>query len=150
MIPRKSTAHEVVLSRKAPKPIGPYSQAIKIAAPGAMCFVSGQIPLDPAKGTPFTGDIARQAEMCLMAVKAILADGGFGMDDVVRCTIYLTDLEQFTAVNEVYGKFFTGAPPARTTIGVAALPKGVGVEIDAIAVKAAAGGGGEMKWEDFK
>lgn len=133
---RRPAIHDMITSRKAPKPIGPYSHAIRVTAPGQMLFVSGQIPLEVPAGTVFTGDIKRQAELAFGHLKNIVLDAGFVMDEVVKCTIYLTDMKNFEAVNEVYQKMFVGQTlPARAVIAVAGLPKGAGVEADAIAVK---------------
>ena len=115
----------------APKAIGPYSQAV-IA--GGFVFCSGQIALDPATGAVVDGDTRAQAVRVMENLRAVLAAAGVGMDRVVRCTIYLKDLGDFAAVNEVYGSFFTGTPPARATVEVSRLPRDVRVEVDAIAV----------------
>lgn len=133
---RRPAVHEMITSRKAPKPIGPYSQAIRVTAAGDMLFVSGQIPLELPAGQVFTGDIKRQATLAFTHLKNIILDSGFSMDEVVKCNIYLTDMKNFEAVNEVYQKLFVGMTlPARAVVQVAGLPKGVGVEADAIAVK---------------
>lgn len=121
-------------SDAAPKAIGPYSQAVRA---GNTLFLSGQIPLDPATGQVIDGDIAAQAVRVFENLKAVLAAGGATFDDVVRVAIYMTDLGNFGAVNEVMARYFREPYPARATIGVAALPKGVGVEVDVIAVTAA-------------
>ncbi|MBX7102392.1 MAG: RidA family protein [Myxococcaceae bacterium] len=126
-------SRKVLESSQAPKAIGPYSQAISVER-GTMIFCSGQIPLDPRSGQLVTGDIRKETEQVLANLKAVLEAGGASFAHVVRCTIYLTDMNDFTAVNEVYGRAFTSAPPARATVAVAALPKGARVEIDAIAV----------------
>lgn len=135
---RRPAVHEMITSKKAPKPIGPYSHAIKVKQPGAMLFVSGQIPIELPAGTPFLGDIKRQAELALGHLKSIVQDSGFSLDEIVKCTLFLTDLKNFDAVNEVYAKLFVGQTlPARAVVQVAALPKGVGVEAECIAVKQA-------------
>lgn len=121
----------VVSTEDAPKAIGPYSQGIKA---GGMLFLSGQIPLDPATGALVTGDIAVQTERVMKNLEAVLKAAGLGFPNVVRCTIYLMDLGDFAAVNEVYGRYFPSTPPSRATVQVAGLPKGARVEIDAIAV----------------
>jgi 2-iminobutanoate/2-iminopropanoate deaminase len=126
-------ARKAIHSDQAPKAIGPYSQAVQVEA-GKMTFLSGQIPLDPATMEMVQGDVVAQAERVMENLKAVLAAGGLDFSHVVRCTIYLTDLGDFARVNEVYGRYFTGAPPARATVQVAALPRGSKVEIDAIAV----------------
>ncbi len=122
---------EVVHTSAAPKAIGPYSQAIRA---GAMLFLSGQIPLDPATGSLVDGDIRLQTDRVLDNLQSILVAGGLGFAHVVKTTLYLTDLADFAQVNEVYGRRFGEAPPARTTVQVAALPRGARIEIDLIAV----------------
>jgi 2-iminobutanoate/2-iminopropanoate deaminase len=126
-------ARTAIHSDNAPQAIGPYSQAIQVPA-GKMTFLSGQIPLDPKSMEMVQGDAATQAERVMQNLKAVLAAAGLDFSHVVRCTIFLTDLGDFAKVNEVYGKYFTAAPPARATVQVAALPRGAKVEIDAIAV----------------
>lgn len=128
-----------ITSPDAPKAIGPYSQAVE-TTPGRLIFCSGQIPLDPVTGEVVgAGDVRVQTERVLQNLTAVLAAGGASLADVVKTTIYLTDLQEFAAVNEIYARFFTGTAPARATIGVAGLPRGVQVEIDAVAVIAAGG-----------
>ena len=117
----------------APKAIGPYSQAIE-ARGARMVWVSGQVALDPVTGELLKGDAAAQTERVMESIGAILAAAGAGFHDVVRCTIYLVDLADFTKVNEVYGRRFPRDPPARATVQVAALPRGARVEIDAVAM----------------
>lgn len=119
----------------APRAIGPYSQAIA-AAPGRTLWLSGQIPLDPATGELVAGDVAAQARRVMENLGAVLSAGGASFADVVKANIYLVDLADFARVNEVYGSFFTGTPPARATVQVAALPRGARVEIDCVAVVA--------------
>lgn len=126
-------ARKIVHSDDAPKAIGPYSQAVQVDA-GKMTFLSGQIPLDPKTMSMVEGDVVDQAEQVMKNLGAVLKASGLDFSHVVRCTIFLTDLGDFTKVNEVYGRYFTGAPPARATVQVAALPRGSKVEIDAIAV----------------
>lgn len=121
---------KVIESQNAPKAIGPYSQAIRS---GDLVFLSGQIPLDPKTGELVKADIATETERVLDNLEAVLGAAGCGFADVVRTTIFLTDLGDFAVVNETYGKRFTEAPPARATVQVAALPKGARVEIDAVA-----------------
>lgn len=118
-------------SDQAPKAIGPYSQAARV---GNSIFLSGQIPLDPATQTLVEGDISTQTERVMQNLGAVLKAAGAGFDDVVRCGIFLVDLNDFAKVNEVYGRYFTSSPPARSTVQVSALPKGARVEIDAVAV----------------
>jgi reactive intermediate/imine deaminase len=124
---------QAIHSDSAPQAIGPYSQAVRA---GNTLYLSGQIPLDPATGALVTGDIAAQATRVFENLKAVLAAGGATFDDVVRVAIYMTDLGHFGAVNEVMAKYFREPYPARSTIGVAALPKGVAIEVDVIAVAA--------------
>ncbi len=119
-----------VRTARAPAAIGPYSQAVRA---GDTIFVSGQIPLDPDTGELVGGDVRAQTERVLASLAAILDAAGSSLSQVVRTTIYLTDLADFAAVNEVYAARFTAPYPARSTVGVAALPKGAKVEIDAIA-----------------
>ena len=113
----------------APAAIGPYSHAVRA---GALLFCSGQIPLDPETGELVGGTPAEQARQCLRNLQAVCAAAGAGLGDAVRCTVYMTDLSSFAEVNEAYGEFFASDPPARVAVGVAALPKGAQVEIDAI------------------
>lgn len=124
-------APTAVSTDAAPKAIGPYSQAI---VAGGFVFCSGQIALDPATGAVVDGDTRAQAVRVMENLRAVLAAAGVGMDRVVRCTIFLKDLGDFAAVNEVYGSYFTGTPPARATVEVSRLPRDVRVEVDAIAV----------------
>jgi 2-iminobutanoate/2-iminopropanoate deaminase len=126
-------ARKTIHSDSAPKAIGPYSQAVQVDA-GKMVFLSGQVPLDPATGAMVEGDIEAQTVRVMENLRAVLAAAGLDFSHVVRCGIFLTNLADFTRVNEVYGRYFTGAPPARATVQVSALPKGAQVEIDAIAV----------------
>jgi len=126
-------ARQVVHSDKAPKAIGPYSQAVQVDA-GKMTFLSGQIPLDYSTMELVQGDVVAQTEQVMKNLEAVLKAAGLDFSHVVRCTIFLTDLADFTRVNEVYGRYFPSAPPARATVQVAALPRGSKVEIDAIAV----------------
>jgi 2-iminobutanoate/2-iminopropanoate deaminase len=123
----------VIQSEAAPKAIGPYSQAVSVPA-GRMVFLSGQIPLDPATGEIVPGDVVAQTERVMKNLQAVLEAAGFSFDHVVRCGIFLTDLGDFAKVNEVYARYFPVNPPARATVQVSALPRGVKVEIDAIAV----------------
>jgi 2-iminobutanoate/2-iminopropanoate deaminase len=125
-------AHEPVLSVDAPAPIGPYSQAVRT---GNELYCSGQIALDPHNGEVVTGDVMDQTERVLTNLGAVLEAAGFSFEDVVKTTIFLTDMNDFTAVNNIYAKYFGVTKPARSTVAVAALPRGVRVEIDAIARK---------------
>ncbi|HJN43772.1 MAG: reactive intermediate/imine deaminase [Acidobacteria bacterium] len=123
-------ARQAVRTDKAPAAIGPYSQAVRA---GSMLFISGQIPLDPTSGQVVDGNAAIQTRRVMQSIGAILLAADADFDQVVRSTIFLTDLADFAQVNEVYGSFFTDPAPTRATVQVAALPKGVRVEIDAIA-----------------
>jgi reactive intermediate/imine deaminase len=120
-------------SDSAPRAIGPYSQAVRT---GDTLYLSGQIPLDPATGELVAGDIRVQATRVFDNLEAVLTAAGASFDDVVRVAIYMTDLGDFGAVNEVMAKYFREPYPARATIGVAALPRGAAVEVDVIAVAA--------------
>lgn len=124
---------KVIATAKAPSAIGPYSQGI--AASGQILFVSGQIPIDPATGAFAAEDIQGQTEQSLKNVGAILAEAGFGFEDVVKTTVLLADIADFGPMNEVYATFFSGDCPARAAFAVKDLPKGAKVEIEAIAVK---------------
>jgi 2-iminobutanoate/2-iminopropanoate deaminase len=123
---------EVVSTAKAPGAIGPYSQAVKVTA-SEMLFCSGQLPFDPESGKVVTGSAEEQTRRVMENLKAIIEASGFTMNDVVKTTIYLVDLSTFNGVNAVYESYFSGNFPARATVQVAALPRGVAVEIDAIA-----------------
>jgi len=122
---------EKVETFQAPAAIGPYSQAVRI---DNMVFCSGQIPLDPSTGSMVVGGVGAQTEQVMKNLEAVLRASGLDFSRVVKTTIYLVDLENFGTVNEIYGRFFPGVPPARATVQVAALPKGALVEIDAVAV----------------
>lgn len=126
-------ARRTLHSDTAPKAIGPYSQAVEVDL-GKMVFLSGQTPLDPATGELIRGDVKAQTERVMENLRAVLVAGGLDFSHVVRCGVFLTDMSDFAAMNEVYGRYFPGAPPARTTVQVAGLPKGARVEIDCIAV----------------
>ncbi len=122
---------DVISTPTAPKAIGPYSQAIRA---NGLVFVSGQVALDPATQEIIVGDIAAQTDRVIKNLAAILSAAGTGLDKVVRSTVFLKNMGDFAAMNEVYGKYFTAAPPARSTVEVARLPKDVLVEIDVIAL----------------
>ena len=119
-----------VVTSQAPKPIGPYSQGV-IA--GGFLFVSGQIALDPATGNLVEGDIEAQTERVMKNLMAVLKEAKIGPENVVKTTVYLKDIADFPRMNAVYGRYLGKEPPARSTIQAAALPRGVTVEIDAIA-----------------
>jgi 2-iminobutanoate/2-iminopropanoate deaminase len=121
----------VIQTDKAPKAIGPYSQAIRA---GNFLFLSGQIPLDPKTGEFIKGDIRRQTQQVLENIKGILESQELGMDSVVKVTIFLRDIGNFNEVNEVYATYFRSSPPARSTVGVAKLPKDADIEIEVIAL----------------
>lgn len=125
------TKHKIETT-KAPAAIGPYSQAIQA---GSLVFLSGQIPLDPHTGEIVAGGIEAQTRQVMSNLGEVLKAAGLDFDSLVKTTIYLVDLGDFATVNRIYGAFFTGMPPARATVQVAALPKGALVEIDGIAVK---------------
>ncbi|MBI4264624.1 MAG: RidA family protein [Acidobacteria bacterium] len=122
---------EAVAASDAPRAIGPYSPAIRA---GNLLFVSGQIPIDPVSGALVAGDVAVQTEQVMRNIAALLRATGAGFEHVVRTTVFLADLEEFAAMNAVYGRFVVDPPPARATVQVARLPRDVRVEIDAIAV----------------
>jgi reactive intermediate/imine deaminase len=122
---------DIINSDQAPKAIGPYSQAIRA---GNVIYTSGQIALDPATGALVEGDFAAQAHRVFENLKAVLAAGGATFSNVAKATVYLTDLANFTTLNEIYASYFGATKPARTTVGVAQLPKGGLVEIDLIAI----------------
>ena len=121
----------VIVSKDGPAAIGPYSQAIKA---NGFVFVSGQIALDPVTNTLVTGDVAFQTDRVLQNLSGILGAAGSSLEKVVRSTVFLKDMGDFAAMNEVYAKYFPAAPPARSTVEVARLPKDVLVEIDVIAL----------------
>lgn len=123
---------EIITSPGAPPAIGPYSQAVKIGA-GALLFCSGQVPIDPATGTIVEGTIGVQTRQVMENLKAVLKAGGCGLTDVVKITVYLIDLAEFTEMNQVYGSYFADNFPARSTVEVKALPRGARIEMDAIA-----------------
>ncbi len=126
---RVSRVPESVTASDAPAAIGPYVHAVKAAG---LLFCSGQIPLDPRTGELNSASPAEQAGRCLENLSAVCNAGGTTLGNAVRVTIYLTDMSSFAAVNEVYGSFFESDPPARVTVGVATLPRGAKVEIDAV------------------
>ena len=116
----------------APEPVGPYSQAV---VAGGFVFCSGQIALDPVTGTMVDGDVAAETAQVMDNLKAVLDAAGSSLDRAVKMTIYLSDMDDFAVVNEVYGRYFGDIPPARSTVQAARLPKGANVEIDCIAVR---------------
>ena len=124
--------NKAIATVNAPGAIGPYSQAVQA---GNTVYVSGQLPIDPATGAFAAEDIAGQTEQSQKNIGAILAEAGYGFEDVVKTTVLLADINDFAAMNEVYGRYFTGTCPARAAFAVKDLPKGARVEIEAIAVK---------------
>ncbi len=122
---------DVIATEKAPQAIGPYSQAIRALG---LIFTSGQIAIDPATSQIVSGDVGAQTERVMQNLSAILVASGSGLEKVLRCTVFLKNMGDFAAMNEVYGRYFKQAPPARSTVEVARLPKDVLVEIDAIAL----------------
>ena len=121
---------EIISTPDAPKAIGPYSQAIRA---NGLIFVSGQVAIDPATQQVIEGDVAMQTERVMKNLSAILAAAGSRLDHVLRCTVFLKNMNDFAAMNAVYGKYFNASPPARSTVEVSRLPKDVLVEIDVIA-----------------
>lgn len=124
------TTKKVILTEGAPKPIGPYSQAIQV---GGILFCSGQIPIDPKTGTVTATDIEGQTRQVMLNIEAVLKAAGGHWDSVVKTTIFLQSMGDFAKVNEIYSQYFKQAPPARSTVEVARLPKDVRVEIEVIA-----------------
>jgi 2-iminobutanoate/2-iminopropanoate deaminase len=122
--------NKIILTEAAPAPIGPYSQAVQS---GDFLFCSGQIAIDPKTGEVLKGSVAEQAELVMKNISALLNAANLNFSNVVKTTIYLTSMNDFVQVNEVYAKYFKANPPARSTIAVAALPKAVNVEIEVIA-----------------
>lgn len=122
---------DVIATYQAPKAIGPYSQAIRAQG---LIFTSGQIPIDPATSQIVAGDVSAQTERVLKNLAAVLQASGSSLEKVLRCTVFLKDMDDFAAMNEVYGRCFKQEPPARSTVEVARLPKDVLVEIDVIAL----------------
>ena len=122
---------DVIATDQAPKAIGPYSQAIRAAG---LIFTSGQVAIDPATQQVIAGDVAAQTDRVLKNLSAVLQASGSRLEKALRCTVFLKNMGDFAAMNEVYGRYFTVAPPARSTVEVARLPKDVLVEIDVIAL----------------
>ena len=123
---------KIIKTEQAPAPIGPYSQAVQL---GNFLFISGQVPINPATNSIEVTDISGEAEQVMQNLKAVLETAGYNFADVVKTTIFLTDMANFPAVNEVYGKYFDGNYPARETVVVKGLPRNVNVEISMIASK---------------
>jgi 2-iminobutanoate/2-iminopropanoate deaminase len=122
---------DIITTDGAPRAIGPYSQAVRA---GNLVFASGQIPIDPATGQFVPGGIAEQTEQVLRNLTAVFEAAGLGMNQVIKTTVFLADMDDFTAMNEVYGRFFGEDPPARATVQAARLPRDARIEIEAIAV----------------
>jgi 2-iminobutanoate/2-iminopropanoate deaminase len=123
---------KIILTKDAPAPIGPYSQAIDT---GSLVFCSGQIAINPASGEVLTGEVAAQTEQVMKNIAAVLKAADLQFSNVVKTTIFLTDMGDFSKVNEIYARYFPSNPPARSTIAVAGLPKGVQVEVEVLAVR---------------
>ncbi|MDP9068935.1 MAG: RidA family protein [Actinomycetota bacterium] len=123
---------KVVSTTSAPEAIGPYSQAVAAAD---LVFCSGQIPLDPATMELVSASVGEETERCMRNLEAVLAEAGSGLERILKTTIYVTNMDDFAQVNEAYGAFFPAEPPARATVGVAALPKGARVEIECVALR---------------
>jgi 2-iminobutanoate/2-iminopropanoate deaminase len=121
---------KIIRTDNAPAPIGPYNQAVQI---GNMLFVSGQIALDPKDGSLFVGDIATETEIVMNNISAILTEAGMTFENIIKTSIFLMDMGKFASVNEVYARYFSDNYPARETVQVAGLPRGVQVEISVIA-----------------
>lgn len=121
---------KAILTKDAPAPIGPYSQAISL---GPLLFCSGQVAINPATNEVVPGDVKIQAEQVMKNIEAVLKAGDCSFDNVVKTTIFLTDMKDFAVVNEIYGRYFKNIPPARSTVAVSGLPKGVQVEIEVLA-----------------
>ena len=129
---------DIISTSNAPKAIGPYSQGIRA---NGFVFVSGQVAIDPSTQQVVVGDVSAQTEQVIKNLSSILKAAGTGLDQVVRSTVFLKSMNDFAAMNEVYGKFFTSSPPARSTVEVSRLPKDVLVEIDVIALSPTDEGG---------
>ncbi|MDX6271202.1 MAG: 2-iminobutanoate/2-iminopropanoate deaminase [Acidobacteriota bacterium] len=123
---------EIVATEAAPQAIGPYSQAVTV---GDFVFTSGQIPIDPQTGVFVEGGIAEQTEQVLRNLAEVLRAAGTGLEAVVKATVFLADMNDFAAMNEVYGRYFSDEPPARSTVQAARLPRDARVEIDVIAIR---------------
>jgi 2-iminobutanoate/2-iminopropanoate deaminase len=126
-----STVKQIIQTDQAPQAIGPYSQAIKARG---VVYASGQIPIDPATGQFVSGGITEQTEQVMKNVAAVLEAAGSGLDRIVKTTVFLADMEEFAAMNDVYAKFFSSEPPARATVQAAGLPRNARVEIEVIAL----------------
>lgn len=123
---------KIISTKNAPAAIGPYSQAVEA---GGLLFISGQLPIDPATGNMAPAEIKAQTEAVIKNLEGILKSEGLALENILKTTVFMADLGQFAAMNEVYGKFFSANPPARATIEVKALPKAALVEIEAVAAR---------------
>ena len=130
-IPSLLTVKQIIATDRAPRAIGPYSQAVRA---GNLVFASGQIPIDPATGEFVAGGVAEQTDQVLRNLTSVFAAAGVELNQIVKTTVFLADMEDFAAMNEVYGRFFGAQPPARATVQAARLPRDARVEIEAIAV----------------
>jgi len=135
---------KIISTSEAPAAIGPYSQAVRV---GSTIYCAGQIPLDPKSGQIVSGDMAAQTRQVLDNIAAVLKAEGATFENVVKTTIFLTDLGDFQTVNEIYGSYFKQQPPARSTVQVSALPKGANVEIEVIAVANNGGSGAQTAYD---
>jgi len=135
---------KIISTSEAPAAIGPYSQAVRV---GSTIYCAGQIPLDPKSGQIVSGDMAAQTRRVLDNIAAVLKAEGATFENVVKTTIFLTDLGDFQTVNEIYGSYFKQQPPARSTVQVSALPKGANVEIEVIAVANNGGSGAQTAYD---
>jgi 2-iminobutanoate/2-iminopropanoate deaminase len=132
---------KIISTKEAPAAVGPYSQAVRV---GSTVYCAGQIPLDPKSGQIVPGDIAAQTRRVLENIAAVLRAESLGFENIVKTTVFLTNLSDFQTVNEIYGSYFKKEPPARSTVQVPALPKGANVEIEVIAVANGNGLSGEI------
>jgi len=132
---------KIISTSDAPATVGPYSQAVRV---GSTIYCAGQIPLDPKTGQIVAGDIDAQTRRVMDNITAVLKAEGLSFENIVKTTIFLVDLADFQTVNEIYGSYFKQAPPARSTVQVAALPKGARVEIETIAVADSGGSSAEV------
>ena len=123
---------EMIVSDKAPAAVGPYSQAIRV---GDLIYTAGQVPIDPATGKLVEGDIQAQTRQVIQNLKEVLEAAGSSLDNVVKTTVFLQDINDYAAVNEVYGSFFGNSAPARSAVQVAALPLGAHIEIEVVAIR---------------
>ena len=137
---------KIISTTEAPAAVGPYSQAVRV---GPMLFTAGQIPLDPKTGQLVTGDVAEQTRRVLDNLTAVLRAEGMNFSNIVKTTVFMTDLGDFQTMNEIYASYFQDQPPARSTVQVAGLPKGAQVEIEVIAAASKQGEGGQAidTWE---